>query len=143
MTGKSRLARPVLPGNCRCLVVNGSLHPVAAAQVNHARNSGLFGGDDSWVLFEYCGEETGVDRARAVGDAVQQVLKRHAFDAIIVFGGDTAYGIHEALGSDDFDSCGEVMPGVPMSRSNGMYWITKAGGFGQEDLLERLNNHNE
>jgi uncharacterized protein YgbK (DUF1537 family) len=139
--GSSRIPRPVLPANSRCLVVNGSLHPVAAAQVDHARKSGLFGG--SWFLLEHFGSETGVERARAVGDDVKRVLNHGAFDAIIVFGGDTAYGIHEALGSHDFDSRGELMPAVPMSRSNGLYWITKAGGFGQVDLLERLNNNNE
>ena len=57
------------------------------------------------------------------------------FDTLIVFGGDTVYGIHEAFGSPDFTPLGELVPGVPVSLSAGIQWITKAGGFGGADIL--------
>ena len=88
--------------------------------------------------FEYEGLEQGLDRATRLGLQVMSLLTEHHFDAIIVFGGDTAFGIHQALGAVDFDSCGEILPGLPVSISQGMYWITKAGGFGKADLLQQL-----
>jgi uncharacterized protein YgbK (DUF1537 family) len=56
-------------------------------------------------------------------------------DAVVVFGGDTAFGIHHAFGAPAFDSYCEVYPGVPLSRCGDLFWITKAGGFGARDLL--------
>jgi uncharacterized protein YgbK (DUF1537 family) len=56
-------------------------------------------------------------------------------DALVVFGGDTAFGIHKALGGQPFEVWGEVLPGVPLSRSGDLFWITKAGGFGAADVL--------
>ena len=63
------------------------------------------------------------------------MLKAESFDALIVFGGDTAFGVHRALGCKPFDSRGEIVPGVALSRSNDLFWITKAGGFGTHDIL--------
>ncbi len=34
-----------------------------------------------------------------------------------------------------FDSYDEVYPGVPLSRCGDLFWITKAGGFGDRDVL--------
>jgi hypothetical protein len=42
------------------------------------------------------------------------------------------------LGSHPFAPIGEVIPGVPVSQSAGMYWITKAGGFGGPNLIDEL-----
>ncbi len=122
-----------------CLIVNGSLHPLSSMQIERARQAGCFTGD--WTLFEYGGPERHMDRARRIGYCVKEILTKEPFDAIIVIGGDTAYGIHQALGSEDFVSCGEVQPGLPLSRSNGLHWITKAGGFGQPDLFEQLKTN--
>ena len=55
-------------------------------------------------------------------------------------GGDTAFEIHKALGARDFRTCGEVVPGVPVSRCGDLIWITKAGGFGGPELLRELRN---
>lgn len=125
----SRLA---IPSHMRCLVINGSLHPASADQISNHHF------DENWVRFEYEGSEEGLDRANRLGSQVKALLTRSRFEAIIVFGGDTAFGIHQALGAVDFEACGEILPGVPVSKSQGMYWITKAGGFGQADLLQRL-----
>lgn len=122
-----------LPPDARCIIVNGSLHPVAAAQF--ARVQGSTG---NWFPFSYQGPESGMARAHAIGARIKQLLEKSSFDAIIVVGGDTACGIHAALGGADFESCGEVLPGIPLSKSSGIYWITKAGGFGSEDILERI-----
>jgi uncharacterized protein YgbK (DUF1537 family) len=116
----------------RCLIVNGSMHPVSRVQV---KNAAL---DGDWRLFEYVGKETGVERALRLGESVRQWLNEHPVDALMVFGGDTAHGIHRALGAPAFDSLGEVLPGVPVSQTGELYWITKAGGFGPPNLIEEL-----
>jgi uncharacterized protein YgbK (DUF1537 family) len=105
----------------RCLIVNGSLHPASAAQIDFARSRGLF--DKDWLL---CGREP---------EAVLSALRDSRFDAIVVFGGDTAFDIHKALRLPEFRTMGEVLTGVPISRCDGLYWVTKAGGFGPPELL--------
>lgn len=120
------------PAVRRCLVVNGSAHPASLAQIARASF------DDRWVLFEYAGPETGLERAHRIGLAVKEILGANTFDAILVFGGDTAYAIHSALGAPDFTPLGEILSGVPVSRSGSLTWITKAGGFGAPDLLLHL-----
>ena len=124
--------RLAMPSHMRCLVINGSLHPASADQISHHAF------DENWVRFEYGGSEEGLERANRLGAQVKALLTESRFEAMIIFGGDTAYGIHQALGAVDFDSCGEILLGVPVSKSQGMYWITKAGGFGKADLLQRL-----
>ena len=112
-----RRALPPLPAIRRCAVLNGSRHPVSLDQVRHAREAGLF--DTKWVLAD-------------------DVAACSAFEALIVFGGDTAYEVVTALGVRDIEPLGEAMPGVPVSRAAGRYLITKAGGFGPVDILSTL-----
>jgi uncharacterized protein YgbK (DUF1537 family) len=122
-----------LPRVSRCLVVNGSMHPVSAQQIDFARGHDCF--DDEWVCFEGTRHGEGLERAARIGEQVRRTLSQSQFDSLIVFGGDTALGIHRALGSHDFRPYGEAAPGVPVSQSAGLLWITKAGGFGPPDLL--------
>lgn len=124
-----------IPAHMRCLVINGSRHPVSTHQIS---SYSFKENEENWMHFEYEGLEQGLDRATRLGLQVSSLLTEHHFDAIIVFGGDTAFGIHQALGAVDFDSCGEILPGLPVSKSQGLYWITKAGGFGKADLLKQL-----
>jgi uncharacterized protein YgbK (DUF1537 family) len=125
--------RPV-PRVSRCLVVNGSLHPVSAAQIEFARDHGCF--ENGWLLFEHEGlSGGGVDRALRTGELVHDLLTESSMDAVVVFGGDTAFGIHHAFGAPTFDPYREVYPGVPLSRCGDLFWITKAGGFGDPALL--------
>jgi uncharacterized protein YgbK (DUF1537 family) len=121
-----------LPALKRCLVINGSLHPASSDQIQAATF------DHDWKRFEYTGEQTGAERALRLGESVQRYLQQNPVDALLVFGGDTAYGIHRALGAQPFTSCGEALPGVPVSQAAGLYWITKAGGFGSSNLIEEL-----
>lgn len=108
--------RPVVR---ECFVVNGSLHPASAAQVRYAEERGMRG----W-------------RMAAIGEAW------HAPGALVVFGGDTAREVLRGFGDPVLHPLGEVMAGVPVSwfEHAGRRWtlVTKAGGFGGEDLLTRL-----
>ncbi len=123
-----------LPRLPRCLVVNGSMHPASLGQMILADSCGCF---ERWTCFtdEPVGIETGLDRAKWVGERVRRILKTSEFDGLVVFGGDTAFAIHAAVGAPEFAPCGEVVPGVPISQCGGLFWITKAGGFGPPDTL--------
>lgn len=130
LSGNGHSVRP-FPKLSRCLIVNGSRHPASLAQIEFAKNNGCF--ENGWDYFESAATGDGVARAAYTGALVSQII--HSYEAVIVFGGDTAYGIHSALGSEPFDPLGELLPGVPLSCSKGLYWITKAGGFGAPDIL--------
>lgn len=122
-----------LPKLPRCLVVNGSMHPVSAAQIEFAQNHGCF--QNGWRYIDDHGDGSGSDRAIQTGDCIRRVVESSQIDGIVIFGGDTAFGIHQALGSRPFDPYGEIMTGVPVSRCGDLFWITKAGGFGAPDML--------
>ena len=124
------------PRVARCLVVNGSLHPASIVQIAAAREAGVF--DDGWKLLDEPAEGSGVERAARVGECVRKTLDMEIFDAAIVFGGETAFGIHRALGAEPFEAIGEIEPGVAVSRSRELIWITKAGGFGPPDILKTI-----
>jgi uncharacterized protein YgbK (DUF1537 family) len=141
LAGEMLCVVPELPRMRCCLVVNGSLHPVSTAQIEAAKNQGVFAG--GWRLFEECVEGIGVRRAQEVGESVRRELIRQPCDGVILFGGDTAYGVHSVLGLAPYEAIGEVAPGVPISRSptslfTNLIWITKAGGFGSPDILASI-----
>jgi uncharacterized protein YgbK (DUF1537 family) len=114
------------PVAARALIVNGSLHPASASQIEFGRVNGIL--DGAWIT---CDRDP---------FTVRRALSESRYNALIVFGGDTAFEIHKALGARDFRTCGEVVPGVPVSRSGDLIWITKAGGFGGPELLRELRN---
>jgi uncharacterized protein YgbK (DUF1537 family) len=63
--------------------------------------------------------------------------------SLLVTGGETLYGLLQALGATSLLATGELMPGVPHARIVGGRWqdltvISKSGGFGAPDLLIRL-----
>ncbi len=100
----------------RCLVINGSRHEVSRAQVARAEAAG-------WPVLE---------------TTVVGLLPEIAPDAVVVFGGDTAFDLIRDLGEPPLVPLGEILPGVPVSRVEGFHLITKAGGFGSPDLLLTL-----
>lgn len=120
----------------RCLVVNGSLHPASRIQLDWAKQHGVF--DNDWRCFDQPVEGEGMERARQTGVRVHELWKSGAFDGLIVFGGDTALGIHRAFGASPFIPAGELLPGVPLSTVEGVTWLTKAGGFGSPEILSEM-----
>ena len=124
----------LLPRVQSCWIVNGSLHEMSAIQMQHAADIG-------WcVLAPPVLSESPPKIAADAGAYVAERLTAAPPDALIVFGGDTAFGIVQALGSPVLHPLGELVPGVPASRMEGhsTILITKAGGFGTPDLLRQL-----
>ena len=61
-------------------------------------------------------------------------------------GGDTAFNVCEALGSDGIELTDEIVPGVPIGIlregvADGSSMVTKSGGFGEEDTLVKVVNY--
>ncbi len=112
--------RPAGPPR-RCVVVSGSLHPASRAQIERC--------PPGWRAI--AAPEGGLERA----------------DALIVFGGDTARAVLEALGVRAVEPCGELLPGVPLSvirrPEREILLVTKAGGFGGPDVLDEIRQRLE
>ena len=114
------VARPPVQ---RWLVVCGSLHPRSRAQAAAAEQLGL-----------------PVVRTADVHErhALARLLKQlPAADGLIVFGGDTVRAILESRDVTELTALGEVLPGVPLSVTpGGLVLVTKAGGFGPENVVQ-------
>jgi len=107
----------------RCLVVNGSLHPLSA------RQAAVMASDDDWVIWA----GNGLD----VGPRVRESAR--LFDGLFIFGGDTAFEVLQALDCTMLRPLGEIVPGVPVSllefEGRELALLTKAGGFGAVDIV--------
>lgn len=57
---------------------------------------------------------------------------------LVLSGGATAQSILEHLGIGVLELVGEALPGLPLARGGGLIFVTKSGGFGDEDTLQRL-----
>lgn len=117
------------------LVACGSLHPASQEQVRHARQ-------EATVL--PAGRPDGDPReiAAELARRVRRALESGRYDALVVFGGDTARAVLEELGALRVEPLSEALPGVPASvvrfAGGELPLITKAGGFGGPDALERI-----
>jgi uncharacterized protein YgbK (DUF1537 family) len=131
------------PRISRCLVVCGSRHPASVRQIAFAESSGCAStnSDALWRILHLAVQSSAdaIGIAAATGRLVRGLLEDDEIDAVMIFGGDTAFGILEALGCPALEPIGEILPGVAVSRVKGrsLHLITKAGGFGEEDLIYR------
>jgi D-threonate/D-erythronate kinase len=155
-----RLENAVVPKIRSCLIVNGSLHPVSIAQINEALvmgfeifKDGKAPSGSNWLVLKQkeSAARASLDFARRIGTCVVDILRRVSFDALVIFGGDTAYGVVEALGNPQIYPLGDLMEGVPISaihardcaaslghRNRDLTVITKAGGYGPPNLLSSI-----
>ena len=130
---------PLPPVNaCRALVVSGSRHPVSREQVSKARS--LFEAGN-WVLIEAESDlqPRPKEYAGEFGRIAAGLFQSGSFDALVVFGGDTAFAVLQALGVKSLETLGGLAPGVPISKMpDGGILISKAGGFGPPNLLLQM-----
>jgi uncharacterized protein YgbK (DUF1537 family) len=79
---------------------------------------------------------------RAYAEIVRRLAGCTALGALLVFGGDTLAGILKTLGKDSVIPLAEIFPGVVAARIPGIdnppAIVTKAGGFGGEELLRKI-----
>ena len=139
------------------LIVNGSLHENSLRQIACAAQHGMpvidfVMGD---CVREVCEKinATGhailttnikpscAQAAENLAQKVSQILAHSQLKTLVVFGGDTLLAIAKELDWKAFRPRTEIMPGVPIveiCEQENLLLVTKAGGFGEEDLLLRL-----
>ena len=126
-----------LPEIRSCLITNGSLHDASARQIAHFV-------DEDWTVMQWTPQagQSPMEIADENGRRIRDALKSGNFEAVLVCGGDTAYGMLKAVGFPPIRPMGEVLTGVPISRvaidGRDIYLITKAGGFGELDILTQI-----
>ena len=78
--------------------------------------------------------------AQNTGRLVQSLLHSGRFGTLVVFGGDTLMGIARANHWQAFVPLNEVVDGITISRlqHQELTVISKAGGFGAPDVLDRI-----
>ena len=152
---------PVVPPTLSTpmLIVNGSLHEASLQQVAHAAQHG-------WTVFEATLETSVAPIVAALSvqqhvvlttsptlindqftshlaQLVAQILDQISVPGLAIFGGDTLAAIAEARGWTAFRPRTELLPGVPLVQVCGhdeMLLLTKAGGFGTEELLLQFSD---
>ncbi|HYP14415.1 MAG TPA: four-carbon acid sugar kinase family protein [Bryobacteraceae bacterium] len=138
-----------------CLVLNGSRTELAQSQISYAVRSGCVNRNEvgPWVLVEptvSSGCSAGDAAVILAGTVVDVMIARSTPDAVLIIGGDTAYAFVSMLDNPPLEPITEVIPGVAVSRisrshlerklpdrEQDLILITKAGGFGEVDVVCR------
>ena len=83
--------------------------------------------------------------AQALGRTAAVIVRRLQIDVVIMVGGDTAFETFKALGVHDASVSGEIIPSIATGEmlvdGRSMTFITKAGGFGDTDVLVEILRH--
>ncbi len=143
-----RRAASCKPRARRWLVVNGSLHPRSREQVACSGLPCIGPSDDMpsgpwWAVLATPAERVEpLEAARRLGEMVREAVERNRPEGLVIFGGDTARAILCALGEDVLEPCGELLPGIPLTRlpRTGLVVVSKAGGFGPPDVLSQIRS---
>ncbi|MGB9605383.1 MAG: four-carbon acid sugar kinase family protein, partial [Bryobacteraceae bacterium] len=143
---------PQRPRPRRWLVVNGSLHPrsreqAARADVAAVLPGGTYPSGHEWALVQ-TPEQPSPDAFQVASDlarCVARAVRENGVEGLVIFGGDTARAVLEALDVRVLEPLGEALPGVPVSRVRelGLTVISKAGGFGPPDVVARIRTEVE
>jgi uncharacterized protein YgbK (DUF1537 family) len=82
--------------------------------------------------------------AANMGALAARAIQGGPFGHCVIFGGDTAMGVLGALGCSSFRLVGEILPGLAAGKLEGRFGsltlVTKAGGFGEDDVLCRIRD---
>lgn len=80
--------------------------------------------------------------SKNTGKLIKELVSENKIQNLIVFGGDTLMGILNALECTSIIPQKEISPGVVFARiickNQGLNIITKAGGFGEENIIEEI-----
>jgi uncharacterized protein YgbK (DUF1537 family) len=113
----------------------GSTHSVTVGQVERLRAPS--------VAVDSRNRLVAIDRNATTADEIRALLAGPPPAALFACGGDTATMILSALGAESIVLEGEVLRGVPWGTMrggimDGVAVVTKSGGFGAPDALERV-----
>ena len=130
--------RVALPPAQRWLVIAGSLNAATRRQVQVARDAGL-----TVIATADAAADDGGEAARRLAADARDLLRAQPFDIVLVTGGDTAVALYDAFGGGRLELLGPPAPGLALARlvvpeGEALWLVTKAGGFGQPDLIVSL-----
>ncbi|WP_068109178.1 four-carbon acid sugar kinase family protein [Tropicimonas marinistellae] len=147
-------SRPVPAPYAPALFAIGSRDPVTVAQVTSLSGVPVVSAPNGQVPAVSLSETTvvqvtpgsaevpGSEAGRAFAAGVANALSQSDFRTLLGCGGETAAAILRHLGAGLLEVCGELLPGVPLSRcldtERPLDLITKSGGFGAPDTLANL-----
>ena len=148
--GRARPARPTL--SAPALVVCGSLHPVAEAQVNALVAAGarlvswsagagpavaaLRAGQHAVLTAGSFERDATTTAAASIAVVAREAIATGAARTVVLVGGDTAAAV---LGTSPMRVGGTLAPGVAWgAMPNGVHLVTKPGGFGGPSTLVDL-----
>lgn len=82
---------------------------------------------------------------RLISEVAYAAVSNLSLTALIIFGGDTAVSVIDRLGAKGIEIMGQVEPYIPCGNLigggfSGLLVVTKAGGFGKKDSLEKILN---
>ena len=126
---------PRIPTPTTWLVIRGSRHPQSIRQSQHAKVLNI-------PVIE------APEQIHANPDAIAQTLaqtakshiEKHHPQGVLIMGGDTVFALWRALGITQITPLPERLPGIAASWSpeTQTLFLTKAGGFGHDTLVEQL-----
>lgn len=80
--------------------------------------------------------------AQNVGAVSAEIIRRSGADTVVVFGGDTLFGLLDALDVSGLRPRCEMLPGIVLSEAEfegaPLHIISKAGAFGEKDALVKI-----
>jgi uncharacterized protein YgbK (DUF1537 family) len=134
------------------LVVCGSLHPAARAQLRALPAQlapaafTLLATPDQPLPNTAPPKAASQQAAQALAQTARAWLQTHAAAGLVVTGGDTLASLLAALNARGIDLERALAPGVPVGRLAGGPWaglpvVSKAGGFGAADTLVQAVRH--
>jgi 4-hydroxythreonine-4-phosphate dehydrogenase len=131
-----RQVERLLRENSECVEIaapQGRFDPIAAARTLSRRSCGV-------IRIPRLPDDPPADEvASALGESVAALLDIFKFRALLLTGGDVTAAVLQAINESILTLEGQISPGVPLSHvehSGERLWlVTKAGGFGDEDLL--------
>jgi D-threonate/D-erythronate kinase len=129
---------PTMAAGLKWILVAGSQHPATRAQIARAAES------RSRVLASAAAPSR--DRRAAAIDLARQarkIIENEPIDLVAVTGGETAAALYYELDADRIELEGAPVPGVALGwlcrgEDFRVRILTKAGGFGDPDLFQRL-----
>ena len=150
LVGSAGLARPLarrlgvlseqvaLPAARRWLIVAGSRHPVTRRQIAAAAAAGM-----NVLATPEADEGDRPQAARRLAEKARRVIATEAVDLVAVTGGETAVALLDALGCEQVDLVGAPRAGLALGYLGAPGYpplpvLTKAGGFGPDDLFVSL-----
>lgn len=123
-------------------LIAGTTHPVTRRQVQALQEAGIR--DDLTLIDPVPVSATAGETLRNLRAAITD-LAHPGETALMVIGGNSLTAVLETSGAQALACEGEITPGLPISRVlggklDGRQIITKSGGFGETDLLVRLQD---